>query len=101
MMTRVMPYPSTQPGHPTPEELDVLSQFAYRFSVPILVRTRDDRSRVEISGGSGLAVLIGEKKRIITAQHVVACYRMRYRGDSGTLFHYKFDCGDDPGAIPR
>jgi hypothetical protein len=86
----MMPYPSTQPGHPTPEELDVLSQFAYRFSVPILVRTRDDRNRVETSGGSGLAVLIGGRKRIVTAQHVVDCYRARYRGDSGTLFH----CGN-------
>jgi len=41
------------------------------------------------------------EETIITASHVVACYRMRYRGDSGTSFHYKFDCGDDPGAIPR
>src|ERR1700736_4218986 len=68
----MMHYPSTQPGHPTPEELDVLSQFAYRFSVPILIRTRDERNRVETSGGSGLAVLMGGRKRIVTAQHVVA-----------------------------
>jgi hypothetical protein len=79
--------------------MDNLSRFAYGFSVPILIRTRDDRHRVETHGGSGLLLLIGGKKRLVTAQHVVADYRREHARDSGTLFHCGFTVIDPDKRI--
>jgi hypothetical protein len=85
-----MAYPSIGPGHPTADENRELAKFAYRYAVPILIRTRDRWHKVDTHGGTGFLILRDGKKRLVTAQHVVREYRKKYCTDSGTLFH----CGD-------
>ena len=82
-------YPSTEEGHPTEEEMTELSRFAMRYSVPILIRSRNERWSPDIPGsGGGLLIVIGDKKRLITASHVLTKYREEYVRDAATLFEF-------------
>jgi hypothetical protein len=92
-------YPSTQPGHPNEAEIDELARFAYRFSVPTVIRRRDDRGRVDVTGGSGLLMLIADQKRLVTARHVVQQYRDEYIRDAATLFDCMTEIFNPDGRV--
>jgi hypothetical protein len=78
-------YPSTEPGHPTRDEITRLMEFAARFSVSILIRTRDERNRPCYRSGGGLLVAAAENRWLVTAWHVLHEYRNLYVNDAATL----------------
>lgn len=64
-----------------------LARFAMRYSVPILLRNRNEKWAPSIPGsGGGLLVSIGGLPRLITVEHVLSEYREQYARDAATLF---------------
>lgn len=61
-------------------------EFAGRFTVSILLRTRDRANRPCYDGGSGLLMAVGEKRWLVTAWHVLERFRTLYAEDAATLF---------------
>lgn len=74
------------PGHPTIVEMNELAQFATTFAVPILIRARNNSYEPTITSGTGLLLRIGDRRLLVTAQHVLMQYRNERVRDAATLF---------------
>ena len=61
-------------------------EFTARYSVSILIRTRDRANRPYLRSGGGLILAVTEKRWLITARHVLQQYRGMYVLDSAALF---------------
>lgn len=81
-----MTFPPLFGNRPNKDDLDIFARFAYTYSIPTMIRRRDERGVVEIWGGSGLLMKIGGHKRLVTAHHVVEEFRKEHARDPATLF---------------